>query len=423
MEDEEWEDVLAGSYVPLPITWDEHPDFVKFNKILTDLKLEVHEVGGSIPLDPKSRAMAFSWGPNKLAVLFNEQSSEPWIFDRNNNYKHLEKRRFGWASETVIQNKVIDPSGKFLWCWEPGSKENRKLTRFVCKTGELESFDLPVTLCNKTTEYWVSSRYVYAYDASMNLHQLDPKTSNWIDLSSELQKMFANLKKLPGTDRWTHFTLNYYRFETPFFFELENNKVAILCQKDIFQGNGAHVKLGILKEKTGEFVHSVENIIRNQNSYKSTFANHQILVTKEGLFTKERTFLSLGDKSPAFWTTRVYKLSDLGLNLTYKQKALSLYPLEHEKILMTRVGGIPVFFDCLDKLSGKTFAKFSFLYGNRFHPIEFKTPLKVPTMESIQSLMSHKHTVRESEMFLSISFKKRFCLDRHCSGYIFKLFV
>ena len=104
MEDEEWEDVLVGSYVPLPITWDEHPDFVKFNKILTDLKLEVHEVGGSIPLDPKSRAMAFSWGPNELAVLFNEQSSEPWIFDRNNNYKHLEKRRFGWASETVIQN-------------------------------------------------------------------------------------------------------------------------------------------------------------------------------------------------------------------------------------------------------------------------------------------------------------------------------
>ena len=37
MEDEEWEDVLVGSYVPLPITSEDNTNYAKFKAIERDL--------------------------------------------------------------------------------------------------------------------------------------------------------------------------------------------------------------------------------------------------------------------------------------------------------------------------------------------------------------------------------------------------
>src|SRR3990167_6926027 len=42
-DNEEWEEVLVGSYIPLPVIWDEHPTAQKLEKLIEKMEFQVHQ--------------------------------------------------------------------------------------------------------------------------------------------------------------------------------------------------------------------------------------------------------------------------------------------------------------------------------------------------------------------------------------------
>src|SRR3990167_10501973 len=127
MEDEEWEDVLVGSYVPLPITWDENPDSAKLMYLLKNFKVTFNLVGtskGSVYDEPVPKLIV-SMSNHKLMAFVDRKPTEPWIFDRNNKYKQLDDQKLHVEVETEQEGNINqkqqfdsftkDPHGRYVW--------------------------------------------------------------------------------------------------------------------------------------------------------------------------------------------------------------------------------------------------------------------------------------------------------------------
>src|SRR3990167_7026357 len=76
-DNEEWEEVLVGSYIPLPVIWDEHPTAQKLEKLIEKMEFQVHQepvpnitgISGVLSTDAKRICIIPSVGHNSPPVL------------------------------------------------------------------------------------------------------------------------------------------------------------------------------------------------------------------------------------------------------------------------------------------------------------------------------------------------------------------
>src|SRR3990167_6060498 len=117
-DNEEWEEVLVGSYIPLPVIWDEHPTAQKLEKLIEKMEFQVHQepvpklvnIVNSFSTDAKQLSIMIKVALKNASVLEMtrtrtgyEKSAEPLALW--NDMKH--------QCDCIGRNFSAAPSGKF----------------------------------------------------------------------------------------------------------------------------------------------------------------------------------------------------------------------------------------------------------------------------------------------------------------------
>src|SRR3990167_3870912 len=115
-DNEEWEEVLVGSYIPLPVIWDEHPTAQKLEKLIEKMEFQVHQepvpnitgILGCASVDAKYLSIILKEGFSKTAVTDltrtrtgYEKSAEPLALWNDTKFT---------GGNRML---AISPSGKF----------------------------------------------------------------------------------------------------------------------------------------------------------------------------------------------------------------------------------------------------------------------------------------------------------------------
>src|SRR3990167_245324 len=116
-DNEEWEEVLVGSYIPLPVIWDEHPTAQKLEKLIEKMEFQVHQE----PVPNLNNIIAtVSLNTNHLAIMPNGVFGQMEVLDMTRTRTGYEKSAEPlalWNDTKFIQGQrkaVAAPSGKFV---------------------------------------------------------------------------------------------------------------------------------------------------------------------------------------------------------------------------------------------------------------------------------------------------------------------
>src|SRR3990167_3191891 len=115
-DNEEWEEVLVGSYIPLPVIWDEHPTAQKLEKLIEKMEFQVHQE--PVP-NIRQVLSCFSTDKNRLCIIPDQSQTLPTLelTRTHTGYQRAEKTSPVWA-ETNLKNSrkevSVAPSGKFI---------------------------------------------------------------------------------------------------------------------------------------------------------------------------------------------------------------------------------------------------------------------------------------------------------------------
>src|SRR3990167_6344501 len=415
-DNEEWEEVLVGSYIPLPVIWDEHPTAQKLEKLIEKMEFQVHQE--PVP-NITGIKKVFSPDEKRLLILPNHyRRTDPAQITLNRHF-----RTYSTPEELV--NVIDEPSfyksqgTKYL-----STSPSGKFTVIVIKYFWLDG-KVPCTV-------W---RLDFGQTNPVKLLEATPQEPMFYAIPEGSQ--LRNISSLWTSDSYAYFATRDIIFRIDVY--TGERKLVLQVQKLYYPGcqrpvpkddlnslRAIQIRKGLMlffttlfmigKPKPMHFLRLYDEKENRVVRYMERPPVHhfwgQYALLKEGLVVKFNTGQKYKPGHPKFKNHYLlYRLDNLKLVTTHITDNSCQYSKNWYSINHFRIAGFPVFVESVFVEKRSYFFSLSVLFRQKFHTLSCPCPIDMRYKYIGSILAPAQHDPRLTELVVCPKDLKKHTLE------------